>query len=131
MLTHVTSPKVRSIPGMSQAVRTDRPLLFVSGQVALDVEGAIVGRGDFEAQVHQVMSNLAFVLESGGGSLDKVVKLGIFLTDLRHLEEWRSLRANYLSSPFPASTLVVVDSLIIPDLLIEVEAIAEVNPQKM
>lgn len=120
------SPKdVFPLPGMTPGVVAHGPLLFVSGQVALDINGAVVGENDFAAQVVQVMANLQAVLREGGASLKDVLKIGVYLTDRKYLATWRELRGNYFANPFPASTLVMAE-LISPSLLIEVEAVAAV-----
>jgi enamine deaminase RidA (YjgF/YER057c/UK114 family) len=124
VIAAVATENAASLPGMSQAVVARRPLLFVSGQVALDADGTLVGKGNFELQAMQVMKNLGAVLEAGGAGFDSVVKIVVYLSDIRYLQVWRSLRHNYFADPFPASTLVVA-GLISPDLLIEVEAVAE------
>lgn len=126
MIAPIATKDVAALPGMSQAVIGKGPLLFVSGQVALDSAGAVVGKGNFELQTMQVMRNLGAVLEAGGAGFDSVIKIGIYLSDVKYLQVWRSLRHNYFADPFPASTLVIA-GLILPDLLIEVEAVAEIK----
>lgn len=125
MISHISPRDTFALPGMSAGVMVNGPCLFVSGQVALDSSGAIVGKDDFPKQVARVMSNLDAVLREGGTSLQNVIKVGVFLADRKYLGSWRELRGNYFSHPFPASTLVIAE-LISPDLLIEVEAIAAV-----
>jgi reactive intermediate/imine deaminase len=126
LIAAVATENAAALPGMSQAVIARGPLLFVSGQVALDADGAVVGKGNFELQTVQVMKNLGAVLEAGGASFGSVVKIVVYLSDMRYLQVWRSMRHNYFADPFPASTLVLA-GLISPDLLIEVEAVAEVR----
>jgi enamine deaminase RidA (YjgF/YER057c/UK114 family) len=121
----VSTKAAFALPGMSQGMKVAGPLLFVSGQVALDDRGELVGHGDFEQQATQVMRNLEQVLIAGGAGLGTVVRIGVFITDRKYLQAWRTLRSRYFSDPFPASTLVIAD-LITPDLLIEVEAVAAV-----
>ena len=99
-------------------------LIFVSGQVALDPEGEIVGRDDFDAQAEQTFANLAGVLEAGGSGLQNVVKVTIFLTDMSNFEKIVELRGRYFTPPYPADTIVEVSSLALPELMIEIEAIA-------
>ncbi len=101
--------------------------VYVAGQVALAREGRLVGPGDFEAQAVQVFENLKAVLEAAGASLENVVKTTVFLTHFAHRDKFREIRARYFKEPFPASTLVFVESLAQPDWLIEVEAIAVVD----
>jgi enamine deaminase RidA (YjgF/YER057c/UK114 family) len=126
-MAQIVSPKdTFALPGMSAGVVTNGPFLFISGQVALDASGAIVGANDFPAQVAQVMKNFEAVLRDGHATLKDVVKIGVFLSDRKYLPIWRELRGGYFSEPFPASTLVIAQ-LISPALLIEVEAVASVR----
>lgn len=98
--------------------------LYVAGQVAMDVNGNLVGKGDFEAQGVQVFENLKAILAAAGGTLDDVVKLNSYVTDLKHRLAFVELRQRYFNKPYPASTFVVITSLASPDYLLEVEAIA-------
>jgi reactive intermediate/imine deaminase len=108
---------------LSQGFRVG-DLVIVSGQAALDEHGAIVGVGDFDAQAEQTFRNLARVLEAGGASLDRVVKVTIFLTDMGNFPKIVELRKRWFSAPYPADTIVEVRSLALPELEIEIEAIA-------
>jgi len=129
MISHLSPNDTFPLPGLSAGVVVDGPCLFVSGQVAFDASGAIVGKDDFPAQVVQVMRNLEAVLRDGGATFRDVVKVNVFLADRKYLAGWRELRGEYFSPPFPASTLVIAE-LISPDLLIEVEAVAAVARAK-
>ncbi|HKQ75493.1 MAG TPA: RidA family protein [Blastocatellia bacterium] len=102
--------------------------LYISGQLALDKDGNLVGRGDFRAQVKQVFENLKSRLEEGGASFKDVVKLNYYLTDASGIQALRELRNGYINTENPpASTLVVVKQLVNEEYLLEVEAIAVVN----
>lgn len=102
-------------------------LVVLSGQAALDEHGEIVGEGDFEAQAEQTFSNLRRVLEAAGSSLEKVVKVTIFLTDMSNFPRIVELRGRWFTPPWPADTIVEVSSLALPELMIEIEAIALVE----
>jgi len=102
-------------------------LVFVSGQVPVDAEGATVGRGDVEAQMRKAIENLRCAVEAAGGSLKDVVKLNVYVTRREHYEVFRRLRREYFSAPFPAATGVVVAGLLDPDWLVEIEAVAVVD----
>src|SRR6476619_632405 len=108
---------------LSQGFRVG-DLVIVSGQAALDEHGAIVGAGDFDAQAEQTFRNLARVLEAGGSSLDRVVKVTIFLMDMANFPKIVELRKRWCTAPYPADTIVEVGSLALPELEIEIEAIA-------
>ena len=99
--------------------------LYIAGQVALDADGKVVGKGDVRAQTEQVFRNLRIALESAGASFSDVVKLNWYVLDASQMPVYREVRERVLGAgPFPASTVVEVKGLFIPDLLIEIEAIA-------
>ena len=105
--------------------------VYIAGQVALDKDGQVVGKDDFAAQVQQVFANIGEALQSAGGSFADVVKLNYFCVDRvdrSQLAVVRSTRDRYVNTQAPpVSTFVFVSSLVNPDLLIEVEAVAVVN----
>lgn len=113
--------------GYSHGVRSGQTI-WVSGQVAKNPQGDIVGTADIEAQIVQVMENIKAVLADGSAVLDDVVKTVVFITDPAFREPYQRLRRRYFRAPnFPASSLVVVSALIHPALLIEVEAVAVIG----
>jgi 2-iminobutanoate/2-iminopropanoate deaminase len=111
---------------ISQAIRVG-DLLFVSGQAAIDEHGQLVGVGDFDAQAEQAFTNLERVLEAGGSALRHVVKVTIFLTDMSNFPKIVELRGKWFSEPYPADTIVQVAALALPELVIEIEAVAAVR----
>ncbi len=95
--------------------------VYVSGQVAVDSLGAVVGAGDFRAQCVQVFENLGRALRSVGAGFDDVVLTSMYVTDLSQLDVLREVRARYLPAMGPpASTLVRVAGLYRPELMIEI-----------
>ena len=94
----------------SQAIQTG-DLVFMSGQIPLDPATMEVVDGDFEARARQVFDNLRAVAEAAGGSLDEVVKLTIFLTDLGNFAAVNSVMEDYFQQPYPARAAVGVASL--------------------
>ena len=100
--------------------------IFVSGQGGFDPDGRIVGP-HFLAQARQTFENLRLVLEAAGSSLDRVVRLGIFLTDMRYLSELRDVIAEYHSEAYPADSAVGVTALAQREALVEIDAIARVG----
>lgn len=116
----------RTPAGYSQVVEVrGGRTLYISGQVALDASGNLVGSGDFATQGKQVFANLEARLDEAGASFDDVVKLNFYLLDASMLQLIRDIRDTYVNRDHPpASTLVVVKELFRPDLLIEVDAIA-------
>ena len=94
----------------SQAIQTG-DLVFMSGQIPLDPATMEVVDGDFEARARQVFDNLRAVAQAAGGSLDQVVKLTIFLTDLGNFATVNSVMEDYFQQPYPARAAVGVASL--------------------
>ena len=111
---------------LAQAYRVG-DLIYVSGQTAIDLDGTIVGVGNFDAQAEQTFKNLATVLEAGGSSLAKIVKVTIFLKDMGNFGKIVGLREKFFTPPYPADTIVEITSLALPELEIEIEAIAMVE----
>jgi reactive intermediate/imine deaminase len=110
--------------GFSHAVRAGG-LIFVSGQVPLDETGAVVGSGDVAAQTRQVFRNLGAVLDAAGATFADVVKLTFFVRDIGAIGAIRAIRDEFVDTADPpASSLVEVSRLFMPELLIEVEAVA-------
>lgn len=99
-------------------------LIFTSGQVSRDENGDVVGEGDFEAQAHQVFQNLARVLEAAGSSLDKVIKINVYVSDVSFFPTVVAMRRTYFREPWPADTIVGVASLAGGPFMIEAEVIA-------
>lgn len=100
-------------------------VLHISGMVAFDSSGAIVGAGDIEAQATQVFENLKAVVETAGGSLDDLVATTTYMTDPAFSLPINDVRRRYITGPVkPTSTLLVVAALARPELLVEVSAVA-------
>ncbi len=98
-------------------------LLFVSGHVAVDSGGNVIGVGDAEAQSRQVMANIADVVSAAGAKMEDVAKITCFITDIAHYPAYSKVRAKTWPKDPPASSTVVVAGLVRPELLVEVEAI--------
>ena len=101
--------------------------VYISGQVSMDAEGNVVGEDDPKAQTEKVLENVAIVLEEAGGTLDDVVKVTVFITDMGHYDEIHEVRRRFFGEPYPASSMVEVSALIEPRLLVEVEAVAVIG----
>jgi enamine deaminase RidA (YjgF/YER057c/UK114 family) len=115
--------------GYSHAVAATGRLVAVAGQVAFDERGEVVGPGDARAQAERVFENLRLALAAAGATFDDVVKLTYYLTDMTILPVVREVRARHLDPDRPpASTAVQVVSLVRPELLLEVDALAVVVP---
>ena len=128
------NPSTVSKPfGYSQAAVVDlgnSKMLIISGQVALDVKGNLVGNGDIAKQTEQVFQNIKNIVESAGGTMDNIVKLNYYTTDASKIQALRATRDRFVNvkNP-PASTLMQVSKLFRPDILIEIEATA-IIPKK-
>ena len=116
-------------PYYANAVRVRAgDLLFISGQVAWDADGQVVGRGDPVRQAEQVFANLSTILRGHGATFEDIVKVTVFVTDLSWFEQLSDMRVRLFSKLPPASTIVQVAALVDPELLIEVEAVAAIEP---
>ena len=109
--------------GYSHAARAGNTL-YIAGQIAKDKDGHLVGKGDFETQVRQVHTNLKNILEEAGGNMQNIVKLTTLLTHYDYVETYRSVREEFFQEPFPPNTLLIVESLALPDFMVEIEAVA-------
>ncbi|MBD0841658.1 MULTISPECIES: RidA family protein [unclassified Streptomyces] len=99
----------------------------VSGQLALDEDGKVVGEGDPAAQARQVFENLRRCLAAAGATFDDVVKLTFFVTDMAFLPAIRAARAEHMADDrLPAASAVQVAALVRPEFLMEIEAFAVV-----
>ncbi len=114
---------VHLLPIYSPAARAGNTI-YVSGQVAWDDNGKVVGEGDFEAQAKQVFQNIQKVLHAAGVSPQHVVKINCYLTNAADYPVYSEIRAKYFAGHASASTVVIVEALIQPELLLEVELIA-------
>lgn len=104
--------------------------VHLSGQVAFDAAGQVVGKGDVGAQAEQVYANLATGLTAAGANLGDVFKVVTYVVDLtpEKAAAIRAVRMKHLGAgPYPASTMVGVTSLVHPDLLVEIEVIAALD----
>ncbi|MFG3134856.1 RidA family protein [Streptomyces sp. NPDC048211] len=125
MLTHNPPDGVAPARGYSHVVMGEGRLVVISGQVALDEKGSVVGEGDPAAQARQVFENLRRCLAAGEATFADVAKLTFYVTDIGFLPAVRDARDAHIDVKRPpASTAVQVAALIRPELLIEVEALA-------
>ncbi|HLG86871.1 MAG TPA: RidA family protein [Alphaproteobacteria bacterium] len=121
-------PPGMKFAGMSQAVRCG-DFILVSGQVAL-AQGKVVGTDDPAAQARQCFANIAVVLEVAGATLADVVSLRCFLTNKGAYGGYAEIKNTLFAERPPASTTVVVKELLLPELLMEVEATAWIPSHK-
>lgn len=131
-MTHIEHfPRSAGMPpstGYSHAVAGTGRLVAVSGQVAMDENGELVGQDDPQAQAERVFANLALALAAAGATFGDVIKLGVFVTDMAILPVVREVRNRYVDTARPpASTAVQVSALFRPGYVVEVEALAVVR----
>jgi 2-iminobutanoate/2-iminopropanoate deaminase len=110
----------------NHCVRVSGPgtTLYLAGQLARDAEGRTVGVGDIRAQTEQVILNIQKILRAEGADLENLVKVTVFVTDMRHFDAISEVRRRYFTGDLPASTIVEVSKLAQPDLMIEIEGVA-------
>lgn len=101
-------------------------LLFVSGCAATDGSGQIVGGDDAAAQTRQALTNLVSILEAAGSSIDKVLKMTVFLTDISDRQKINPVRQEFFGETLPASTLIEISKLALPGAKVEIELVAHV-----
>ena len=102
-------------------------LLFVSGVPPLDTAGKLVGADDVVAQTRQVFDNLEKILEAAGASLSDVLKVTVYLTDVRDRSLINPVRQQRFGTARPASTLIGVKELAIPGMKVEIEAVVGIR----
>lgn len=105
----ISLPHAPPIGTYSTAVQAGE-LTFLSGQIPLDPQTQTVPE-DISAQIHLAFHNLRLVCEASGGSLDKMLKLTIYLTDLQHFALLNQIMAEYFSEPYPARAVIGVSQL--------------------
>lgn len=94
----------------SQAVKVTNTV-YLSGQIPLDPQSMVLVEGGIDAQICRVFDNLSAVCDASGGSLDNIVKLNIYLTDLAHFATVNEIMAQYFNEPFPARAAVGINQL--------------------
>jgi len=99
-------------------------MVFIAGQTASDHEGNVVGVGDVRAQTRYILGKVKRAVEAAGGTINDVVAMSIFTTDVRNHRDINETRREVLGSNFPTSTMVQVVALARPELLLEINATA-------
>jgi enamine deaminase RidA (YjgF/YER057c/UK114 family) len=111
-------------PYYSNCVRVSvGPLLFVAGQVGLGPDGRLAGPGAAE-QAEQALRNIEVILGAHGATMADVIKVVVYVTDIKYLDEITPARLRHFPSDGPASTIVAVSALAFPELKVEIEAVA-------
>lgn len=127
-ITHIRPEGLNNNPSYTQVVVAQgERIIHISGQVAMNAAGEMIGEGDLSTQTEQVMENLSIALKAAGAGFDDVVKIVTYVVDYQpeHRAVLGEVRGRYLSGENPpASTLVGVQSLAMPGWLVEIEAVA-------
>jgi enamine deaminase RidA (YjgF/YER057c/UK114 family) len=127
-IKYLNPPTVAAPRGYTQVVEvTGGRTIYISGQVALDRSGKVVGAGNLRAQTQQAFENIKAALEAAGASFADVIKLNYYVLDASQAQVVREVRDKYVNvaNP-PASTLVEVRRLVREEFLIEIEAVASI-----
>jgi reactive intermediate/imine deaminase len=125
----IVSPRLPPPSGhfaQATVVEAKGRLVFISGMLAKGPDGAIVGRGDIEAQTRQVCENLKAAVEAAGGTLEDICRVDVFIRNMEHFPVIHRVRREFFTGTPPASTMVEVTKFTTPDALIEISAIAAV-----
>ncbi len=101
-------------------------IVHLKGQVALDGAGQVVGAGDVRAQTRKTLENIRAVLASVGGTMQDVVSLTHYVTDIEAFMTTGDIRTQFFVAPYPVTTTVQVARLYHPDLVVEITATAEI-----
>ena len=122
----VVAEGVFNAPAYAQAYKVSGigSLVFLAGQVALDERGDPAHLGDFKAQARAVLDSVRRLVEASGSSIDRIVKLTVFLTDARYRPEFGPIRDAFFGGRVPPLAVIEVGALMRPEWLIEIEAIA-------
>ncbi len=123
--THLNPPDLPTPIGPFSYGVLDDGTVYVSGAVGTDENWKIVGKGDVAAQTQRAFENIEKVLKAAGCSFDDVIKMNMYLVSAADYKPMNEVRKRVFRAPYPASTVVVVKELVLPDLLVEVEVIAK------
>jgi enamine deaminase RidA (YjgF/YER057c/UK114 family) len=123
----IATPEAKPVANYKMGTRMEGGrLLYISGQVAWDASGNIVGKGDARAQARQTFQNLRGVLQAAGGDLKDLMKMTTYITKIEDRPAVAEVRSEVFKGELPASTLIVVKSLFHPDFLVEIEGVASI-----
>ncbi len=108
----------------------DGQVVHLKGQVPLDPDGALIGKGDLRAQVRQTLENIEAVLASVGGTMADVVSLTHYTTDIGAFMGAGDIRVQFFAAPYPVTTTVEVARLYDPEIQVEITATAEIPRER-
>jgi len=127
--TRDTYPEQNLDNDLCQAVVANG-VVYIRGQTGQDLDtGASVGAGDLEAQTDQAMANIKTLVTEAGGTMEDIVKVVVYLTDIRYRETVYAAMGRWLKGVYPVSTGLVVSALARPEWLVEIDATAVLSAQ--
>jgi len=123
-MARVTSPHVKeAAPGTWSNCRVHGSQVFIAGMTANDGAGGMLGDGSMYSQTKETFTKIRHLIGAAGGTMNDIIRLDIYVTDIKQREEvWRARRECF-TGDFPTSTLVEVRALATPKLLVEINAI--------
>jgi enamine deaminase RidA (YjgF/YER057c/UK114 family) len=128
--TAETYPEQNLDNDLCQAVRAGNTV-YLRGQIGQDLDTReSVGTGDAEAQAERAMDNITMLLDEAGARLEDIVKLVVYLTDVRYREPVYRVMGRHLKGVFPVSTGIVVTALARPEWVVEIDATAVIPPER-
>ena len=128
--TRETYPEQNLDNDLCQAVVAGNTV-YLRGQIGQDLDTReSVGVGDVEAQAEQAMANIAMLLEESGAKLEDIVKIVVYLTDIRYREPVYTVIGRWLKGVFPVSTGLVVTALARPEWVVEIDATAVIPEER-
>ena len=125
--TYLSAPYQRSRAYSPAVITEGGRIVWLAGHLAPeDADGNALG-GDFDAQVRRTFEKLAATLSAAGGTLDDIVTMTVFITEVRFNTRFVELRKEFFGDDYPASTLVTVAALNRPEMMVEIQAVAVVG----
>jgi enamine deaminase RidA (YjgF/YER057c/UK114 family) len=123
-IQRVSSPQLQEpAPGTWSNCRVYGNQVFIAGMTAGDGRGGVLGDGSMYSQAQQTFTKIKHLIQAAGGSMNDIIRVDIYVTDIKQREEvWRA-RKEFFTGDFPTSTLVEVRALATPQLLVEVNAV--------
>ncbi len=119
----INPPTLSKPTGYSHVVKAGNTV-YIAGQIAVNAKGEVVGAGDARAQAKQVFANLEAAVKAAGGAKEDIVSITTYLVSREHIPAYREARIAFFAENPPTSTLLIISGLAMPELLIEVSAIA-------
>ena len=116
-----TGTRWEPLVGYSRGVRVG-PFVYISGTTATDAQGEIVGRDDIQAQTVQCLENVKSALERLGAKLEHVVRTRMYVTDIVQWEDVGRAHGQFFGTICPATSMVEVSALVMPEIMVEIEA---------